>query len=331
MSLAVGRAMDRRAFVQALAVSLVAPLTAEARRSERVYRVGILHPRPAAGNAWVDAFRRGLADLGYREGQNLSLEYRWADRHYERVRALAVELVKLKVDAIFTASTPGALAAKGATTSIPVVFVGVGDPVGAGVVASLARPGSNLTGMTHIAVELTGKTLSLLKDVLPAVGRVAILGSSTNPTTALKLRGLQAAARSLGIRLQMIDVRGAEDLAAAFSEVTREKADALVALFDTLAYRKEIISISAKTHLPAVGEAREFVDDGGLISYGINVSEMYYHAAGYVDKVLKGRKPAELPVEQATTFELAINLKTAKALGLAVPQPLLVRTDYVVQ
>jgi putative ABC transport system substrate-binding protein len=293
--------------------------------------VGVLHPGSAEGNAWVEAFRRGLGELGYREGQNLALEYRWAGRTPERFPELAAELVQLKVDVIFTSSTPGALAAKGATRTIPVVFVGVGDPIGAGVVATLARPGSNVTGMTHIAVELTGKTLGLLKDAVPALTRVAILGSSMNPTTALKLRGLEAAAHSLGMRLRMVDLRGAEDLDVAFAEITREKADGLVALLDTLAHRKEIVGFSVKNHLPAVGEAREFVDAGGLMSYGTNMPEMYHRAAGYVDKLLKGRKPGDLPVEQPTKFELAINLKTAQALGLAIPRPLSVRADYVVQ
>jgi putative tryptophan/tyrosine transport system substrate-binding protein len=270
-----------------VAIGLVALLPAEAQRSEKVYRVGILHPRPAEGIAWLEAFRRGLAELGYREGQNLILEYRWADREPGRFRELAGELVHLKVDLIFTSSTPGALAAKGATTTIPVVFVGVGDPVGAGVVASLAWPGSNITGITHIAVELTGKTLSLLKDMVPAVSRVAVLGSSVNPTTALKLRGLDAAARSLGVQLQMVDVRGVKDLEKAFSEITREKPDGLVALLDTLAYRKEIIGFSVKNHLPAVGEAREFVDAGGLMSYGANIPEIYHRAAGYVESCSK--------------------------------------------
>jgi len=221
-----------------VAICLVALLPAEAQRSEKVYRVGILHPRPAEGIAWLEAFRRGLAELGYREGQNLILEYRWVDREPGRFRELAGELVHLKVDLIFTSSTPGALAAKGATTTIPVVFVGVGDPVGAGVVASLARPGSNITGITHIAVELTGKTLSLLKDLVPAVSRVAVLGSSVNPTTALKLRGLDAAAHSLGMRLQMVDVRSVKDLEKAFSEITREKL--FSRLHEELPYRSTV-------------------------------------------------------------------------------------------
>ena len=325
------RVTERRVFVRALGLSLVAPLTAHAQKSQRIYRVGILHPGAAEGNFWVEAFRRGLGELGYREGQNLTLEYRWAGRTSEQFPELAAELVRLKVDVIFTSSTPGALAAKGATTTIPVVFVGVGDPVGAGVVASLARPGSNVTGITHIAVELTGKTLGLLKDAVPTLARVAILGSSTNPTTALKHRGLEAAARSLGVRLWMVDLRGAEGLDVAFAEITRAKLDGLVALLDTLAHRKEIVGFSVKNRLPAVGEAREFVDAGGLMSYGTNMPEIYYRAASYVDKLLKGRKAVEMPVEQPTRFELAINLKTAAALGLAIPRPLSVRADYVVQ
>ena len=296
-----------------------------------MYRVGVLHPGTAGGNVWVEAFRRGLEELGYREGQNLILEYRWAGSTPDRFPELAAELVQLQVDVIFTSSTPGALASKGVTTTIPVVFVGVGDPVGARVVATLARPGSNITGITHIAVELTGKTLGLLKEAVPALAKVAILGSSMNPTTALKQRGLEAAARSLGMRLLMVDLRGAEGLDIAFATITREKPDGLVALLDTVAHRKEIVAFSEKNHLPAVGEAREFVDAGGLMSYGTNMPEIYHRAAGYVDKLLKGRKAGELPVEQPTTFELAINLKMAKALRLAIPRPLLVRADYVVQ
>jgi putative ABC transport system substrate-binding protein len=323
--------MNRRTFLCGLTLSLAAPLTTYAQRPERVYRVGVLHPGWAEGNVWVEVFRRGLGELGYRDGQNLVLEYRWVGRTPERFAELAAELVQLKVDVIFTSSTPGALAAKGATTTIPVVFVGVDDPIGAGVVATLARPGSNITGMTHIAVELTGKTLGLLKDAVPAVSRVAILGSSTNPTTALKLRGLEGTARSLGVRLQMVDLRGREDLDVAFAKITRERADGLVALLDTLALRKEIVGFSVKNHVPAIGEAREFVDAGGLMSYGTNMPEMYHRAAGYVGRILKGAKPADLPVEQPTKFELVINMKTAKALGLTLPQTLLLRADQVIE
>ena len=274
-----------------------------------------------------------MHELGYRDAQTLAIEYRWAGANAERYRQYAAELVALKVDVIVTTSTPAALAARSATTAIPIVFIAVGDPVGAGVVSNLARPGANVTGLTHMSVDLAAKTVELLKEAVPGVTRIAVLAPLQNPTTALKLRGTQTAARSLGVKVQVLDVRTASDFANAFQEIQNEKPEALITLLDslTVAHRKEIADFALKNHLPTIYELPEFVEAGGLMSYGADFAIMYRRAASYVDRILKGAKPGELPVEQPTNFELVINLRTAKTLGLALPQSLVLRADHVIK
>ena len=323
----------RRQLLIALGASaLAAPLASFAQQQGKIRCVGILHAL-YPGNLDVEEFRKGLHELGRHEGENLSLEYRWAKGEPERLRALADELVRTNVELIFTATTPGALAAKGATTTIPIVFVAVGDPVGAGVVSSLARPGGNATGLTHFSVDLVGKTLELLKEVVPGLRQVAVLSPSSNPTTALKLARIQSAAHALGVKVQIMEVRRPGDFELAFESIRRQKPTALMPLLDTLtvAHKKKITDFARAYRLPTIFELREFVEAGGLVSYGTNYPAMYRHAATYVDKILKGAKPNDLPVEQPTKFELIINMKTAKALGVKFPQAILVRADEVIE
>src|SRR5215831_6873579 len=287
---------------------VLGPLGAQAQPSGKVWRIGMLETTsPTLNVANLDAFRQGLRDLGYVEGQNFVIEYRSADGRPERFPALATELVSLKVDVIVTRGTPAVLAAKKATGSIPIVMATSADPPGYDVVSSLAHPGGNVTGLTTIAVELAGKRLQLLRETLPRIARVAELANTTNPASAANWRQLDVTARSLGLEPQLLDVRHPEDFARAFDAATKQRADALV------------VDLSATHRLPAIYASREFVDAGGLFAYGAKQTDLYRRAASYVDKILKGAKPADLPVEQPTTYELVVNLKTAKALGLTIP------------
>ena len=308
------------------------PLAAQAQQpTTKTALIGYLSFR--SGPSFLDeAFRQGLRELGYVEGQNISIEYRWADWKPDRIPALAEEMVRLKVDVIV--STPGgptALAVKKSVRTIPIVFTS-GDPVGAGLVASLDRPGGNLTGVSILTTELNAKRLELLKQAIPGVTRVAVL---VNPLLATKatLKDVEGAARALRVKLQVLEVRDPQELDDAFSAMKRERADALLVLSDPMffAQRERIIGLAAKHRLPGMFEWREFAEAGGLLSYGTNVAEMYRRLATYVDKILKGAKPADLPVEQPTKFELVINLKTAKALGLKIPQSFFLRADHVIQ
>jgi putative ABC transport system substrate-binding protein len=324
--------IDRRTFVREVVLGLLTPLIANAQGPGKSHRVGILH-MGSARNTYDEAFRTGLHELGYRENHNLMLEYRWAEGRPERLPALAAELVQLPVEVIFTGSTPGALAAKRATATVPIVFVAVGDPVGAGVVSNLARPDGNITGLTHFSVDLAGKTLALLKEAVSDLARVAVFAPSLNPTTALKLHGIEAAAHALGVRLQLVEVQGSSDFEAAFAAIRREKPDALMVLLDTLTVTRaqEIADFALTNRLPAIYELRDFVDAGGLMSYSTDFLQMFRRAATYVDKILRGVKLAELPVEQPMKFELVINLKTAKALNLTIPPMLLFQADEVIR
>ncbi len=320
-------------FIVALALSVVgAPLASEAQQPSKISRIGVLRPGPAH-DPLVDALRGGLRDLGYVEGQNLSLEIRFSDGKLDRLPGLAAELVRLRVDVITAFSTPAALAAKQATGTIPIIFTGVGDPVGAGVVASLARPGGNVTGMSVLATELSGKRLELLRAAVPKAARVAMLWNSTNPGMVLRVREAEAAARTLGMTLLSLGVHDLDTFSNAFAAITRDRPDALLTLVDpfTRLHRKRIVEFAAQRHLPEIYEAREFVEAGGLMAYGPNLADIERRSATYVDKILKGAKPADLPVQQPTKFELVINLKTAKALGLKIPQSVLVRADQVIQ
>jgi putative ABC transport system substrate-binding protein len=328
--------MDRRGFISSMSLGLLAaPLAAEAQQTAKIARIGWLGDRPAAGPR-LEGFFKGLRDLDYVEGRNLMIEYRYAEGKPERYPALAAELVALKVDVIVSANTLGTLAAKQATKTIPIVFVGAADPVQSGLVTSLARPGGNATGLSALSPELVGKCLELLAQAVPGVSRVAVLwqpGAQGERTDKDMLKGADVAARALGMRLQFVEARGPTEFDRAFSDMTRARADALTVLGSAMFNneRRRLVDLAAKNRLPAVYSGRASVDAGGLMSYGPNIADLWRRAATYVDKILKGAKPADLPVEQPTKFELVINLKTARALGLTIPPSLLQRADQVIE
>jgi len=326
--------MTRRAFIATATAILVAPLAADAQQAAKVPRIGFLGNSTAALEAnLVGPFREGLRDLGYVEGRDVLIEYRWAGGKYERFPALIGELVAQKVDVIVTAGTPAALAVRKATPSIPLVMVAVGDPIGVGLVASLARPGGNSTGLTSIAPELEGKRLELLREVVPRLSHIAVLWNPDNPFHVGSLKEVRAAAQVLGIKVQVLGVRVSEEFPAAFAAILRERPGALLVLADRLFLhnRARIVDFEAKHRRPGVYAYRELVEAGGLMSFGPSYAGMHRRAAYYVDKILKGAKPADLPVEQPTKFELVINLKAAKALGLSIPPSLLQRADQIIQ
>jgi putative ABC transport system substrate-binding protein len=330
--------ITRRVFIGTVAGGLLAaPFGAEAQQAPRVARIGYLATDLSAAPHLREAFLQGLRDLGYVEGRNLLIEYRDAEGKLERLPALAAELVALKVDVIFAGGgTPSSLAAKQATRTIPIVFPTAADPVTSGLVTSLARPGGNVTGLSAFSPELVGKRLELLKQAVPGVSRVAVLwqpGGQGERTDKDMLKRADVAARALGVRLQVVEVRGPADFDRAFSVMTKARAGALTVLPSNIFSneRRRLVDLAAKNRLPAVYPWREFVDAGGLMAYGANRADGYRRAATYVDKILKGAKPADLPVEQSTKFELVINLKTAKALGLTIPPSLLARADEVIQ
>jgi putative tryptophan/tyrosine transport system substrate-binding protein len=326
--------VQRRAFVAGAVALLAAPLGAEAQQAEKVPRIGYALARVASEDeGLLAAARQGLRELGYVEGQNIALEVRWAEGRYERLPALVAELVRLKVDVLVVATTPGALAAKSATRTIPVVMLAAGDPVGSGLVASLARPGGNLTGLSLLNTEVHGKRLELLKESLPGISRVAVLTNPGNPIHAIFWKETQAAAQTLGLQLQSLKVRAPEDFDNAITAATQGRAEALLAFDDslTLGYRARLVQLVAKRRLPAMYGFRDFPEAGGLLSYGASLLDQYRRTATFVDKILKGAKPADLPVEQPTKFELVVNLKTAKALGLTIPPAVLARADELIQ
>jgi putative ABC transport system substrate-binding protein len=327
--------MDRRAFLGGTgAVLFAAPLAAEAQQAAKIARIGYLSPNLAASPHLHEAFRQGLRDLGYVEGRNVVIEYRDAEGKPERLPALAAELVALKVDVIVAANTPTALAAKQATRTIPIVLSCAADPVTSGLVTSLARPGGNATGLSVLI--LVGKCLEQLTQAVPGVSRVAALvqpGAVPERTEKDLLTEADVAARALGVRLQIVEARGPADFDRAFSDMTRARAGALTVLSGNMFFieRRRLVDLAAKNRLPAVYPWRDYVDAGGLMSYGPNLPDSHRRAATYVDRILKGTKPGDLPVEQPTKFELVINLKTAKALGLTIPPSLLGRADEVIQ
>ncbi len=325
--------MDRRAFIGGVMGGLLAaPLAARAQQVGKVYRIGILEPIPASQNAAnLDALRKGLRDLGYIEGRNLIIEYRSADGRAERFPDLASELVRLKVDLIVTRGTPAARAAKNATGIIPVVMATMGDP--RAIVASFARPGANITGVTTFSTELTAKRIELLKELVPNLSRVALLHNMGNPAAPPEWEETKTAARSLGLQVELLDVRSQGDLGRAFELAVRQHVDALLIGADGLTqmHQRTIVDMVARNRLPAAYPAREFVEAGGLITYAVNYPDLYFRFASFVDKIFKGAKPGELPVEQPTKFELVINLKTAKVLGITIPQSLLLRADELIQ
>jgi putative ABC transport system substrate-binding protein len=325
--------MDRRVFIGGVAVGLLAgPLAARAQQAAKVYRIGILESIPASQNAAnLNALRRGLQQYGYVEGKNLIIEYRSADGRAERFPDLASELVRLNVDLLITRGTPAAMAAKNAAGTIPVVMATMGDP--SALVASYAHPGGNVTGVTTFTTELIAKRIELLKELVPKLSRVGLLHNMGNPAAPAEWDETKTAAHSLDLEAELFDVRREADLSGIFELVTRRRVGALVIGADGLTqlHQDAIIAGVAGRRLPAVYPAREFVDAGGLIAYGVSYPDLYFAFASTVDKILKGAKAGELPVQQPTKFQLVINLRTAKALGLTIPQSLLVRADEVIQ
>jgi len=329
--------VNRRAFVGTLAGGLLASrLAAEAQKPAKVARIGWLADNPAATPHLVEAFRQGLRDLGYVEGRSVVIEYRAAEGKLDRFPGLAAELVAVNVDVIVAANNVAARAAKQTTRTLPIVFTSVGDPVTSGLVTSLARPGGNVTGLSNLTPELVGKCLEQLTQAVPGVSRVAVLwqpGGLPERMEKIVLKEAEVAARTLGVQLQIVEARGPEDFDRAFSDMTRASAGGL-AVFGSavlIRERRRLADLAAKNRLPAVYSLREFADAGGFMAYGPNLADLFRRAATYVDKILKGAKPADLPVEQPTKFELVINLKTAKALGLKIPQSLLQRADELIQ
>jgi len=328
--------MDRRRFLAGTgAVLLAPPLAAEGQPTGKVYRIGlILTATPSESAHLVKALDEGLRELGYVEGRNVMFERRFAEGRQERLPALAADLVRLKVDTLVTGSNPVIAAVKQASATIPVVMAVSRDPVSAGFIASLARPGGNITGLANDpAPEIIGKNLELLKEAAPRVSRVAFLWNPIPPGAGTYKNAVESAARSLGVTFQSVEVRGRNEFEGAFAAMVRERANGIVVATDPviLGPRSEVVLLAARKRLPAVYGLREFPEAGGFMSYGPNVADQFRRAAVYVNKILKGAKPGDLPVEQATKFELVINLKTAKALGLTIPPSLLGRADEVIQ
>ena len=326
--------MDRRAFITGAIVALTAPLAAEAQTTAKVYRVGVLASSTEANfEPSVKVFREALQAAGWVEGRNLTLDVRYPGEQYARLQELAAELVRLKVDVLASLGTPATLAAKRATTTIPIVMESLSDVVGTGLVPNLARPGGNITGVSGFAPELSGKRLELIREILPQADRIAVLANRANPVTVPILRATESAARQIRMKLHVIDVRQPAELEAAFETMRRERTDALVLVADPLLFsaRPLIIQLAARHRLPTIYETRLFPEAGGLLSYGPLAQERFQRMAVYVDRILRGAKPADLPIELPTKFEFVINLKTAKALGLTIPPSMLGRADQVIE
>ena len=325
--------IDRRAFLRSAAAGIIAlPGMVRAQPAGKVYKVGCLFLRDGP-SAVDEAFRQTLRELGYVEGRNLVIEYRWAAGKEERLPEMAAELVGLKVDIIVGAANPPILAAKRATSTIPIVMAVVSDPVDTGLVASLAHPGGNVTGLTLMTAELSGKRLQLMRELVPQATRIGVLTRSAGTPVPFFLERMRSVAQQLGVQLLVQDVSLAEGLPGAFLAMQRERAQGLIVPISPFVSNNmvRVLELAAKHRLPTMYEVRRFVEVGGLVSYGPSTIEMYRRAAFYVDRILKGARPAELPVEQPTKYELVVNMKTAKALGLAIPQSVLVRADEVIQ
>jgi putative ABC transport system substrate-binding protein len=326
----------KRLIVAMLAVALLAvPLFGDAQPAGKVYRIGYLSA--GSGNLsspYTTAFRQGLRELGWVVGQNIVIEYRSAEGQFDRLPALAAELVRVKVDVIVATPTPGALAAKNATGTIPIVGVSLADPVGLGLIPSLARPGGNVTGVSYsVGSDIFGKDLELLNEAVPKVRRLAVLSNPDGPAQPLIMNNITSAARSLKLQLLPVEARGPGEFDGAFAAMARERVGALFVVTDPayIAHRARLVELAAKHRLPSMFTQRADVEAGALVSYGPSFAVMYRRAATYVDKILKGAKPADLPIEQPTRFELVINLKTAKALGLAIPPSVLARADEIIE
>ena len=326
--------MDRRTLLIGWAGLLAAPLPVQAQPA-KIPRIGWLGGQAReTAHPYVGAFQRGLKDLGWVEGQNLAIEWRFSGGRAELLPGFAEELVRLRVDLIVVPSTPTALAAKKATQTIPLVTVAVGDPVALGLVANMGRPGGNITGLTNsVGHEIAGKQLELLKEIVPKASRVAVLWNPGTPGNALWLREAEAAGRAFGLELQPLEARSPNDFQRAFAAMSAKRAGALLVLVDVMlaTNRTRLADLAAQSRLPAMYGAREPVEAGFLMSYGANTPDLFRRAAIYVDKILKGAKPGDLPIEQPTKFELVVNLKTAKALGLTIPPAVLARADEVIQ
>lgn len=327
----------RRAFLLAVAAwpALAWAVAVRAQApAKKVPRIGVLSPwTPSDAAPWHQAFRLGLRDLGWVEGKNISIEYRYAEGRHDRLPDLAADLVRLKVDVIVASVTPDALAAQKATRAIPIVLVAGGDPVAIGLGESLARPGGNVTGLSQMSRELGGKRLELLKEMVPRLSRMAVLWNPQNQSSTLNWKEIQLAARQLGVQLHSLEVRSPNDLDQAFEAAIKTRAGALFIMPDPVFVTnlKRIAGLAAKSRLPSIFHLSEFADAGGLVSYGVDRPDLFRRAATFVDKILKGAKPGDLPIDQATRFELVINMKTAKALGITIPQSILLRVDRVIE
>jgi putative tryptophan/tyrosine transport system substrate-binding protein len=329
--------MRRREFLGVIGGAAAWPLAARAQQNGKRYVIGMFNA--AGGGSFAngpklnEVFLKGLEELGWVEGRNIALVQRYAENRLERLPELATDLVRLNVDVIAAGGTLAPLAAKRATATIPIIMLAAGDPLGSGLVASLARPGGNVTGMSLMAPELGGKRLELLKEVLPRLAHVAVLWNAANPYSALVFKETQGWAPTFGIEVRSVEVREPDDFDGAFEASTRQRPDALIVVEDplTISNGTRIVQFAARQRLPALYGVREFVDVGGLISYGANVADLFRRSTYYVDKILKGAKPADLPVQQPTKFEMLINLKTTKALGLEMPPTLLARADEVIE
>ena len=316
------------------ALLLALGIPVEAQQPNKVSRIGFLSGvSPSAIAARIEAFRQGLHELGYMEGKNIVIECRYAEGKLDRLPALAAELVRLKVDVIVTAGPPSTRSAKQATATIPIVMSYDDDPVGNGFVASLARPGGNITGLSTLAPELSGKQLELLKEIVPKLSRVAVLGNATQPGIPQALREINLAADAFGVQLQYLEVRAPKDIETAFRAASKERAEAVLVLASPVLFsqRRQVVDLAVKGRLPAIYGRPEYVEDGGLVFYGASYTDLFRRAATYVDKILKGVKPADLPVEQPKKFELIVNLKAAKQIGLTIPPNVLARADRVIR
>jgi putative ABC transport system substrate-binding protein len=331
--------LSRRAFISSLAalaagsVTALKPHNARAQQPGSPRRIGVLAGGFTPENKEAQAFRQGLRDAGYAEGRDVVIEWRYVGGDYARVPALVADLVQLKVDVIVVTNTPAALAVKRATSTIPIVLASVGDPVGSGLVTSLAHPGSNVTGLSLMIAELSAKRLQLLKEAIPRLTRVAVLWNPDTPPHTKVVEDLKAGAPSLSIELKFVSARTPAEFGPAFSAVSRAHAQALYVLEDPVffTHRMTLLKLALKARLPVLYGERNFPDAGALMSYGPNTEDLFRRSAGYVDKILKGAKPGDLPIEQPTKFELVVNLKTAKALGITIPQSILLRADEVIR
>jgi putative tryptophan/tyrosine transport system substrate-binding protein len=326
--------MKKKTTGPTLCALLFALCTIAEAQPTKVPRIGYLSSAsPSAGASRIQAFHQGLRELGYVEGKNVVIEYRYAEGKLDRLPALAAELVRLKVDVIVTSAAVATRRAKETTVTIPIVMAQDGDPVGSGHVASLARPGGNITGLSSLSPEISGKRLELLKEIVPRLSRVVVLGTSTSPGSAQGLRETELAARAFGAQLQYLDILDPKDIESTFREASKGRADGVLVLSSPVfnSHRTQVVELAAKSRLPTIYYATEWVDDGGLMTYGTNIADLYRRAAVYVDKILKGAKPADLPVERPIKFEFIINLKAAKQIGLTIPPNVLARADKVIR